>query len=217
MISTEENEAHSRGAAPGLDLSPNPAATSASNADALKSFDGSQQDWMHIGVGNNLHPSGPDVQHGMQALALGSGYGTTENGISTDTGLSPDSNSNRLTPNSTTSSESRVNPQSAHNNSGITSYETSPASSSQPRTESRMMSAFFSGQPDYNDIPSTGMTPDSNAYHMPETPGRDFSIPAGWEMGQQNTGMTPVGEGVFRQLMGLGPLDPMDLGWEGGS
>jgi len=80
------------------------------------------------------------------------------------------------------------------------------------------MSSFFSGNPDYSSIPATGMTPDAN-FSMPETPGRDFAVPTGWEMSGQTTGLTPVGEGVFRHLMGLGPMgqmDPMDLeSWEG--
>ena len=57
------------------------------------------------------------------------------------------------------------------------------------------------------------MTPDSNAFSMPETPGRAFDVPSGWEMNNQmngqTTGLTPVGEGVFRHLLGLGPMDPM--------
>jgi hypothetical protein len=56
-----------------------------------------------------------------------------------------------------------------------------------------------------------------NPFNIPETPSRDF--PPGWEMTEQTTGLTPIGEGVFRHLYGLGPLDPMpmDLGWEGNS
>lgn len=77
------------------------------------------------------------------------------------------------------------------------------------------MDAFFATQPDYSSTNPPGLTPDP--FNMPETPGRDFPIPNGWEMSQQTTGLTPVGEGMFRQLMGLGPMDPMDLGWEGGS
>ena len=177
---------------------------------------------------------GQDVQRTMQGLALGShpqpnygpgdlsgsGYVNSESS-NNDTGLSPNtgnSGSDRPTPNSTTPSESRANLQPGKT-SGGTSYETSPASSHAPRvptTDNRAMSSFFSTQPDYTNISSTGMTPDSNQY-MPETPGRDFQVPPGWEMSQQTTGLTPVGEGVFRQLMGLGPMDPMDLGWEGGS
>jgi len=78
------------------------------------------------------------------------------------------------------------------------------------------MSSFFASQPDYREIPSSGLTPE-NTFTLPETPGRDYPVPSGWEMSQQTTGLTPVGEGVYRQLMGLGPMDPMDLGWEGGS
>jgi hypothetical protein len=71
------------------------------------------------------------------------------------------------------------------------------------------MSSFFSTQPDYSNIVPTGLTPD-NTFTMPETPDRSFDVPSGWEMNnQQTTGLTPVGEGVFRTLMGLGPMDPM--------
>jgi hypothetical protein len=71
------------------------------------------------------------------------------------------------------------------------------------------------GTHDHRTIPTTGLTPD-NTFSMPATPGRDFA-PPGWETNGQTTGFTPIGEGVFRQLYGLGPLDPMpmDLGWEG--
>jgi hypothetical protein len=179
---------------------------------------------------------GQDVQRTMQGLALGSmprptygpgdlssgGYVNSESS-NNDTGLSPNtgnSGSDRPTPNSTTPSEPRTNLQPGQT-SGGTSYETSPASSHAARVptapDTRSMASFFSTQPDYSNIPATGMTPDNNAFTMPETPGREFQVPPGWEMSGQTTGLTPVGEGVFRQLMGLGPMDPMDLGWEGGS
>ena len=180
---------------------------------------------------------GQEVQRTLQGLALGSipratfgsgdlssgGYVNSEGSTGNDNGLSPNtgnSGSDRPTPNSTTPSEPRTNLQPGQT-SGGTSYETSPASSHNARvpqpTETRSMSSFFSTQPDYSGISATGMTPDNNAFTMPETPGRDFQVPPGWEMSGQTTGLTPVGEGVFRQLMGLGPMDPMDLGWEGGS
>lgn len=191
------------------------------------------------GRGNWDNPasgSGPDVQRTLQGLALGDipnnpysldrgpgtgGYVNSEASASNDTGLSPDttqSTSNRPTPNSSTTSDSRPNLQPGHG-SGSASFETSPAASGGarlPATDGRSMSSFFANQPDYSGISSTGMTPDSNAFVMPETPGRGFDVPPGWEMSQQSTGLTPVGEGVFRQLMGLGPMDPMDIGWEGG-
>ena len=186
------------------------------------------------------HPQrehGQDVQRTLQGLAIGtnslprpgysggdinsSSYGNNEQSNSADAGLSPDtaqSGSNRPTPNSSTPSEPHAARRAGSNSTG-TSYETSPASSHQTHLspDDRMMSSFFPSQPDYSGIPSSGLTPD-NTFTMPETPGRDYSVPSGWEMNQQqNTGLTPVGEGVFRQLMGLGPMDPMELGWDGGS
>ena len=177
--------------------------------------------------------SGQDVQRTLQGLALGgisrstygsgelSGGGYSESSNANDSGLSPNtgnSGSDRPTPNSATSSEPRANLKPGQT-SGRASYETSPASSHNARVpapaDTRSMSSFFSGQPDYSNIPSTGMTPDNNAFTMPETPGREFQVPPGWE--STTTGLTPVGQGVFNQLMGLGSMDPMDLGWEGGA
>jgi hypothetical protein len=184
-----------------------------------------------------LPDHGQDVQRTLQGLALGGimrstyghgelsggGYVNSESSNANDSGLSPNtgnSGSDRPTPNSTTPSESRANLKPGQTSAGA-SYETSPASSHKPRvptgSDTRSISSFFSTQPDYATIPSTGMTPDNNAFTMPETPGREFQVPPGWEMSGQTTGLTPVGQGVFNQLMGLGPMDPMDLGWEGGS
>ena len=71
------------------------------------------------------------------------------------------------------------------------------------------MGSFFQGTTDFSNIQSSGLTPDNTTFSMAETPGRQFEVP-GWEMSNtQTTGLTPVGEGVFRQLMGLGPMDPM--------
>lgn len=192
-----------------------------------------QPNWIPL-PDHTPNDQGQDVQRTMQGLALGSGPrapfgsgdlssgGYSESSNNNDTSLSPNtgnSGSDRPTPNSTTPSEPRGNLQPGQT-SGGTSYETSPASSHNapvpPATDSRSMSSFFSTQPDYTGISATGMA-DNNAFTMPETPGRDFQVPPGWEMSGQTTGLTPVGEGVFRQLMGLGPMDPMDLGWEGGS
>ncbi|EDO04271.1 hypothetical protein SS1G_06754 [Sclerotinia sclerotiorum 1980 UF-70] len=64
----------------------------------------------------------------------------------------------------------------------------------------------------------TSMTP--NTFSMPETQGRTYTM-SGWRGPQPTTGtgLTPVGEGLFRHMMGLGPvgdLDSMDI-WEGHS
>ena len=145
-----------------------------------------------------------------------SGYGNGDSSNSADPGLSPDtghSGSNRPTPNSTTPSETRsgLHPGST---TSRPSYNSSPVASHQrtPATEGSM-STFFTT---YSNIPETDFTPDG-AFTRPETPGKEFPVPNGWEMSAQTTGLTPVGEGVFRHLMELGPIDPMDLGWEEGS
>lgn len=178
-----------------------------------------------------------DVQQTLQGLVISPNYGAgdasnggfgNDGSNSADTGLSPDTASNRLTPNSTTPSDtqqSRAVRQSL-SQSQPTSFETSPVSTSQQRApphSGRTMGAFFSGQPDYTGISASGLTPEGSAslsaqaiqdgFAAPETPGRGFEVPNGWEMGNSNamggSGMTPIGEGVFRHLMGLGSMDPM--------
>jgi hypothetical protein len=212
---------------------------SAGSANARNDSFGDQPNWMPI---DSQLPTdqGQEVQRNLQGLAIGSmasisittgsyrnsemnnnsGYGNSESSATADSRLSPDtanSTSNRPTPNASTPSDTRPSLQPGQT-SGGTSYETSPASSHQrlPTTDGRTLGSFFSTQPDYSNIPASGLTPD-NTFTMPETPGRSFDVPSGWEMSNQTTGLTPVGEGVFRQLMGLGPMDPMDIGWEGGS
>jgi hypothetical protein len=204
---------------------PNPA--NGSDIDnSFKVFDAEQLDWLPL----------RDVQTGPHALASGSlntgsygrpgdstssAYMTSGSSNGADTALSPDtghSGSNRPTPNSTSPSEARPNLQPGHRNSAGTSYHTSPESSHETQlsnTEGRPSVSPFTTQLDHRGVTTLGLTPD-NTFTMPPTPGRDFPAP-GWEMNGQTTGFTPIGEGVFRQLYGLGPMDqmPMDLGWEG--
>jgi hypothetical protein len=204
---------------------------SAKSANSHNDNFGDQPNWMPIDSQLSSE-QGQHVQRDLQGLAIGdmasisitttnyrnhemnngSGYGNSESSTTADTGLSPDtanSTSNRPTPNASTPSDTRPSLKPGQT-SGGTSYETSPATSNQrlPPTDGRAMSSFFSTQPDYSNISATGLTPD-NTFAMPETPGRSFDVPSGWEMSNQTTGLTPVGEGVFRTLMGLGPLDPM--------
>lgn len=200
--------------------------TSASSSGPRNGSFGDETNWMPIGQSGQ---HGEPVQRSLQGLALGdistfptrdmhgSGYGPSDNNTGAEAGLSPDtqnSNSNRPTPNASTPSESRSILQNGQANSSATSFSTSPDSqqSRVPPTDGRALSSFFSGQPDYtNIIPGTGMTP-GNEFSMPETPGRGFDVPSGWEMtSQATTGLTPVGEGVFRQLMGMGGMDPMQV------
>jgi len=189
-------------------------------------FSGERSNWLPI----QEHPQSTGPISKIQGLVIGNAnsYGSREpNAYSSssnhgaDSGLSPNTGtSNHPTPNSTTPSDTRPsNIQASRNNSGGNSYETSPTAPNQnrlPANDGRIMSNFFSTHPDYNGITTTGMTPD-NTFNMPETPERDFTVPNGWDMNAQtSTGLTPVGEGVFRHLMGLGPMDPMDI-WEGTS
>ena len=177
------------------------------------SRNGSDPNWVqnYSSESNQLNNN---VRETLKSLAIGSSSTIYDNFNSTnsnansgssyngaDSGLSPDSSSNRPTPNSTTPSETRpTNLKSKHPKSGIPSQGASPAVP---------MGHFFPGETDFsNTITSSGMTPD-NTFSMPETPGRGFEVPS-WDMENSNTtGLTPVGEGMFRHLMGLGPLDPM--------
>lgn len=86
---------------------------------------------------------------------------------------------------------------------------------------------FFAHTPEFPNLgsgggPSSGLTLGSG---MPDTPGggiltggtRSFEtpLPSAWELGGQVTvPLTPVGEGLFQQLMGMGP---MDMAWDGGA
>ncbi|KAI6713424.1 fungal specific transcription factor domain-containing protein [Diplocarpon mali] len=171
-----------------------------------------------------------EVRQNPKALAIGgnrqsavhgsgdlnsSGYGHSESSNAAETRLSlgtTRSSSNRPTPNVSTPSDSRPNLQPGHSGSGSASYETSPAANLPKHllgSDSSILQAFFADQPEYSSIPRTGLTP-SSAMSMPETPECAFDVAAEWEVSNQpTTGLTPVGDGVFRQLLGLGPLDNM--------
>jgi hypothetical protein len=155
----------------------------------------------------------PSIYDTFGSNGSGNGTKTMNNSFNGgDTGLSPDtanSSSNRPTPSSTTPSDSRLSQPNTRTRSGNGSHEASPlpAQSTDPQHRAPMQH-FFPEAPDYRGINSTGLTPEN--FSMAETPGRQFEVP-GWEniSHNQTTGLTPVGEGVFRQLMGLGSMDPM--------
>ena len=149
-------------------------------------------------------------------LSTSSGFGQSENGESNDTGTSPDGLSNRPTPNSSTASDPRQTLGPGRlGGSGRNSFEASPAPShrnlagqSQQSDMERNVSAFFN-DPANGFSMGPGMTP----LLTTETPGGDFAVPQGWEMPGQ-PGMTPVAEGVLRNLMQMGTMEGMDLGWD---
>ncbi|RAL65228.1 hypothetical protein DID88_001334 [Monilinia fructigena] len=168
---------------------------------------------------SNEHPQARDLTRGLnltQSRDTNSNtYSTSGTCTNTETGLSPNTRntSNHPTPNSTTPSDSHSsNIQHGQNNTSNRSYETSPAPNSN-REPHRIMDEYFHTRPSYSSIPAD-TAPVTNTYSMPEMPGRSYTSPGSW--GQSaNTGLTPVGEGVFRHMMGLGPaMDPMDI-WEG--
>lgn len=191
-------------------------ATGSRTGSLPQSFDIEQNNWRPL----NEHPQARDLARGIplgqNRDPNGNTYSTEGTSTGAETGLSPNlsNTSNHPTPNSITPSDSRSsNSQHSQGSTNNGSYETSPAPNANGKPH-RIMDDFFANRPDYNNIPpGTAMTP--NAFSMPETPGRTYTTPGSW--GQQaNTGLTPVGEGVFRHMMGLGPMDPMDI-WEGGT
>ncbi|KAJ8061163.1 hypothetical protein OCU04_010236 [Sclerotinia nivalis] len=153
-----------------------------------------------------------------RARDLGRGVSISQNrdpnsnrGLSatTETSISPNAynTSNHSTPNSSTSGS----------RSSTLPYAQNSTNSSPAPNSTRSMDAFFSTNPSYNNTPvGTAMTP--NTFSMPETQGRTYTMPE--SRGQQattGTGLTPIGEGFFRHMMGLGPagpLDQMDI-WDG--
>lgn len=156
------------------------------------------------GVGNQGYDNARNAH-----TQIGSyGQGDSSNNVELD--LSSDQNhSDRPTPSSSTASSLQPGQnQQGHSHSGRSSFDASPAPSHQPQEDSRATNSFFNHAPDFTGVGPTGMTPGSN-FSLPDTP-RDFTVPGGWEM--SNQGLTPVGEGVFQQLMGMGP---MDMGWGG--
>jgi hypothetical protein len=187
------------------------------------------QHWLPIGSSNSgVHPSGmqgilpgqgPGIPYERVLNIHGhmSGYGRSESSNNIDMEFSEQGQSDRPTPTSTTPSDGRTSlqpghAQGGHSQSGNSSFETSPVASHQQNPSTRLHNSFFTAGSDidFSNGTGTGLTPGNNQFTMPETPGgRDFNVPGGWEMGQV---LTPVGEGVFRELMGLGP---MDMGWDG--
>ncbi|PQE25859.1 fungal specific transcription factor protein [Rutstroemia sp. NJR-2017a BBW] len=187
-----------------------------------QSFGSEQNNWNSLSDQSRSQGEGPTLVVGQgMPRDMNNNYGTEGSSTGADSSRSPNPGpSNHPTPNSSTASDSRPsNPTHSHNSTISRSFELS--SGPQGSSSVRSMAAFFVSDPDYSNIPPTGisgMTP--GPFSMPETPGRSFASPGGWSMGeqQQSTGLTPVGEGVFRHMMGLGPMDPMEMEiWEGSS
>jgi hypothetical protein len=187
---------------------PNAASEAVLN-DAFKNFNAEQLNWLPL---KDIHTTGDGLPsrhldestYGRPGDSSSSAYMNSGSSNGADTGLSPDtghSGSNRPTPNSASPSEIRVNLQSKSDLTHEARLQGAEVATSH---------SPFSAHLEHRGVSTTGLTPNST-FGIPATPGRDFPAP-GWELGGQATGLTPIGEGVFRQLYGLGP---MDLGWEG--
>ncbi|OLN92888.1 putative transcriptional regulatory protein C530.05-like protein 13 [Colletotrichum chlorophyti] len=166
--------------------------------------------------GNVLTPSsGSLYDRSVSSSGRMTGFGQSESSGDNTMSGSPDGDqSNRPTPNSTSSEHRMHTAAGGSNGSGSNSFEASPI------TGHRSMNARGSVDGDanyFNDTSTfirTGLTPNQR-FSMPDTPGADFGLPNGWENLQGQTGITPVAEGVLRSLMNMGPMDAMDLStWE---
>jgi hypothetical protein len=134
-------------------------------------------------------------------------------GLELDVSSAEAGTSDRPTPNSSVPSDGRSQmgtgllpgKGSDHPNSGHSSFDTSPSTglhSQNPNVETSR-TFYHTNQTEYV---STGMTP-----------GQNFALPIGMTMGpshtwEMNQGGQPIGDGIFRELMGLAP---MDVDWEG--
>ncbi|KAF7951445.1 hypothetical protein EAE96_006754 [Botrytis aclada] len=178
-----------------------------------RGFDVEQRGWPR----SNGQPQGRDLRRGVPVSQSREPSGNTYSHDGTSTGMRTglSSNTGNSSNNPTLTSTSDVRPSNIQHGQTTTntgSYETRPAPDAD--REGRLIDAFFSTSPGYNNIPA-GSNISSAAYSIPETPGRTYIIPDTWPQ-HPTTELTPVGEGVFRHMMGLGPMDPMDI-WDGGN
>jgi hypothetical protein len=171
---------------------------------------------------------------------MGYAGGEMDSGSNNDMSVtSPEGPSNRPTPNSSiAASEHRQAyvsgaPSQPHT-TGRGSFDASPVSPQQKLGLAGPLGgvpggndnvAAFFNDPSAFGIPaglSTGMTPDQ-MFSMADGsaaggPGQEYGVgpPPPWATDLSGqAGMTPVTEGMLRTMMAMGPMDSMDLGWEG--
>lgn len=209
-----------------IEVEPNPAARGFSPAEPPTSLPTRERGHTgtYLGHGHGLIP--PSFSPYAPPLDMDTG---SNNDLS---GTSPDCPSNRPTPNSSATGTSDVHRQNQQSGARK-SFEASPVSSHRnlssmsgttPSDVERNVNAFF-GDPSSFTIPAgvsaTGLTPDQR-FTMPtgDTPagsggGGEFTGHATWAEMTGQQGMTPVAEGVLRSIMALGPMEGMEMGWEG--
>lgn len=148
------------------------------------------------------------------------GFSGSQNTNSHEMSASPrtDSLSSRPTPNSSGTSEQPNSSSAQVTGSGRTSFEASPRDRMGTQSEiDAAATAFFSGSGAF-DLTGTepGMAP-GRGFIIPEMTGNDFTMPNDWDQTHEQPEMTPVAEGVLRNLMNMPPMDAMDLGWDSGT
>lgn len=163
--------------------------------------------------GNALTPSSGSIydKSGSSSGHL-TGFGQSESsGDNNISGSTDGDNSNRPTPNSSSSDQRANMAAGGLEGPGQNSFDTSSVTTQQntnTRGSTDRNASYF------NDASAfgirTGLTP-TQRFSMPETPGADFGMSNAWGELQGQPGMTPGAEGVLRSLMNMGPMDAMDL------
>jgi hypothetical protein len=157
----------------------------------------------------DLTPNSGTVYEKNSTSGAVSGFGDTNGDNQVASVSSEGAGSGDPTPNSSTGGAQEGRPHltpGQMGESGRNSFQASPISPHQSIMHQGNMDA--SGQPFFGDpnnfAMSTAMTDQQG----------DFSMTGGWgDMHAQNT--MPVGDGVLRALMSMGPMDAMDLSsWE---
>ncbi|KAK8055809.1 hypothetical protein PG993_001036 [Apiospora rasikravindrae] len=130
----------------------------------------------------------------------------------------PDSLSSRPTPNSSGASEQPNSGSARVTGSGRTSFEASPQEPIGMQSEiDAATTAFFTSSSGFDLTGAeSGMSP-GRGFIIPEMTGNDYTMSSNWGQTQDQPEMTPVAEGVLRNLMNMPPMDAMDLGWDSGA
>lgn len=148
------------------------------------------------------------------------GFAESQHTSSHEMSASPhtDNLSSRPTPNSSGASEQPNSSSARVTGSGRTSFEASPRDRMGTQSEiDAAATAFFTSSNGFDLTGAEpGMTP-SRGFIIPEMTGNDFTMPNSWDQAQDQPEMTPVAEGVLRNLMNMPPMDAMDLGWDSGT
>jgi hypothetical protein len=168
------------------------------------------------------------------------GFGQSDSATDNDMSLSPEAQSNRPTPNSSSASDHRPHTNGHQvSGSGPNSFEASPVSAHQPLTSPNAIDSTQQQQPPpppppqayYGGHDAFGINNMNPNQRFPASttgvPGvsavagvggvAGFEVPSWQDMSSQ-PGMTPVAEGVLRSLMNMGPMDAMDLSsWDSGN